>query len=94
MDFARDHALGLYLHAPFGEDYPVEFACDHHVIAFDLPFHPSAFAEDQAVRGNHVSFYVRVDPKDAGSFQRTLKPHAPIEKTGEFVLLRVFASIF
>jgi hypothetical protein len=94
MDFARDDTLGLYLYAPFGEDDPVEFACDHHVIAFNLPFHASAFAKNQAVRGNHVSFYMRVYSEDPGSFQRALKPHAPIEKTGEFVLLCVFTSIF
>lgn len=94
MDFARDHTLGLDLHAPLGEDYPVEFTCDYHVIALDLAFHASAFAENQAVRGNHVSFYMRVDPKDAGGFQRALKSHATIEKTGEFVLLSVFVSIF
>ena len=87
MDFARDHAFGLNFHPALGEDDAVEFPGNHHVIAFDLPFHARPFAQDQAVAGNHVSLHLRVDAKYAGSFQRALKPHALVEEACEFLLL-------
>src|ERR1700693_2257907 len=73
MDFARDDALGLYLHPTLGKDDAIEFPGNHHVISLDLPFHSRPFAEDQAVAGNHVSFNMRVDAKHSGGFERALE---------------------
>lgn len=46
MHFAGDHTFGLNLYAAFCENYPIEPAGDHHLIAFNLAFDFSALAED------------------------------------------------
>ena len=88
MDFARDDALGLDFHPALGKDDAIEFPGNHHVIAFDLPFHSRTFAQDQAMGGNHVSLYMRVDAKYAGGLEGPLKAHAFVEEAGKFMLLR------
>ena len=94
MDFTSDDAFRLNLYTPFGKDDTVKFAGNDDVISLDLPFHTRPFAQDQAVAGNHVSFYVCVDAKHAGGFERPLKPYALIKEACKFMLLLVFITIF
>jgi hypothetical protein len=94
MDFARYNALGLYLHPALGKDNPVEFPGNHHVISLNLPFHASPFAEDQTVAGDYVSFYMRVDAKHPGGFERPLEANTFVKEAGKFLLLRVLAAFF
>ena len=94
VDFACHDALRLDFDASFGKDYPVEFPRNHYVIALDLPFHSRTFAQDQAVAGNHVSLYMCVDAKYAGSLKRAFKPYALVEEACKLVLLLVLAAFF
>src|SRR5579864_6974932 len=94
MDLAHDDALRLDFHPAFGKNDAIEFPGNHHVIPFDLPFHSRPLAQDQAVTGNHVSFYVRIDAKYARSLQSSLEAHALVEEACKFVLLRVLATFF
>ena len=94
MDLPRDDALGLNFHAALGENNAIELPGNHHVIPFDLPLHACSFAENQAVAGDHVSLYLRVDAEHAGGLERSLKFDALVEETCKFVLLSVFVASF
>jgi hypothetical protein len=94
MDLARNYAFRLYFNPALGKYHAVEFPGYHHVISFDLPFHSGPFTEDQAVTGNHISFYVSVDAEHARGFERSLKPYALIQEACEFVLLLILVSLF
>jgi hypothetical protein len=94
VDLTRDHALGLYLNPALCENDSIEFSGNHHVISFDLPLYPRAFAENEAMRGDHVALHMGVDAEYAGGLERALKFDAPVEEACEFVLLRVFVAPF
>ena len=93
VDFARDHALCLDLDPAFCKNNTVEFSGNHHMIPFDLSFDARAFTQDQAVGGNHIAFNLAVDAKHAGSFESAFELYSLIEKTGKFVVLRVFTAL-
>jgi len=92
MDFPRDNALCLDLDAALGKDDSIELPCNHDVIAFNLPFHASPFAENQAVAGDQVSLHLRLDPKYAGRFKGSLETHAFVEEASEFMLPRILVT--
>ncbi len=94
MDLTRHHALCLDLDPALGENDAIELPGNRHVIALDLTLDARGLTQNQAMRGNHVSLYVRVDAKYAGSFQRAFKSDALVEKAGEFLLLRIFCAFF
>jgi len=94
MDLPRDDPLSLDFDPALGEYNAIEFPRNHHMISFDLPLHACSFAENQAVAGDHVSLYLRVDAEHAGGLERSLKFDALVEETCKFVLLSVFVSSF
>ena len=65
MNFAGDDALGLNLHAAFGENYSVEAAGDNYLIPFDLAFDFGAFAEDERLIAEDIAFDLSFDAKRA-----------------------------
>src|SRR5712664_1485694 len=58
MDLSGHHALGMNLHAPFGEDHSVKPPGNHDVIAFDLPFDLGVLSQNQALLGADVSLHL------------------------------------
>ncbi len=94
MNFARDHAPRLYLDPTLGKYYAIKFARDDHMISFDLTFHASAFAQDQAVAGQQVSLHLSVNPKYARGFEGSLTANAFIEEAREFAAFRIFTLAF
>ena len=86
MDFAGDDALGLNFHTALGENYSVEAARDNYLIAFDLAFDFGAFAEDESLVAEDITFDLSFDAERAGKFQGAFKAHGPIEKSRPFAL--------
>jgi hypothetical protein len=94
MDLACNNAFRLYFYPAFGKYDAVKFAGNDYVISFDLPFHSGSLTEDQAVTGNHISFYMRVDAEHAGGLERSLESHALVQEAGKFMLLLIPAALF
>lgn len=92
MDFAGDDALGLNLHAAFGEDDAIITARNNHAVPFDLAFDFGVFAEDQRLLGDDVSLHVAVDAERASHSERALHCDALIDETCPLFAIAVAAG--
>ena len=81
VNFACDNPLGLYLHAPFGKDHAIEAAGNHHAVPFDLSLDFGAFAQDNRLLRDDVSFNVAVNAERAGDRKRPVQGHALVDET-------------
>jgi hypothetical protein len=94
MDFPSDYTLRLDFHPASCEYDAIEFAGNYDMISLDLPLHSGSFTENQAVTGNHIPLYMRVDAEHTSGLERPFKSHALVKEPRKFVLLLVLATIF
>ncbi len=81
VNLAGNNTLGLYLHASFGKDHPIEAPGNHHAVPFDLSLDFGAFAQDNRLLRDDVSFDVAVNAERTGDCKRALQGHALIDES-------------
>ena len=81
VNLTGNNTLGLYLHAPFGKDHTIEAPGNHHAVPFDLSLDFGAFAQDDCLLRDNVSFDVAVDAERTGDRKRALQGHTLVDET-------------
>lgn len=84
MNLTGRGAFFVNLHFPFSEDYAVEMARDHDVVAFDLTLHARLVAQNQDVGGDYEALQLAFDAEGAGALERPFETDGFIEEPGPF----------
>src|SRR5208282_1855252 len=78
------HSLRLNLHAPLGEDYPIEPPRDHHPVPFYLAFNLGVLSKHDRLLRNNIAFHMPVNPKRSGECQRAFQRYSLVDEPGPF----------
>lgn len=81
VNLSGNDAFGFNLNTPFGKDHTIEAAGNHYTVALDLSLDLRAFAQDDRLLRNDVSFDVAVNAERSCDGKRALKGHALIDET-------------
>jgi hypothetical protein len=84
VNLAGRGAFFVNLHFPLGENYAVEMAGNHNVVAFDLTLHARLVAQNQNVGGDYEALQFAFDAERAGALERSFETDGFIEEPGPF----------
>lgn len=81
MYFARDHSLGLNLHAPFSKDHSVIAARNDNAVPLNLSFNLGVFPENERLLRNDVPLNRSVHAERPRNLQGALESHSLVNKS-------------